>query len=147
MQIINWLQVFCSHLCKWLLLPFITASFPTCLSISSSWWCQNNISGLCCLWSDGAQMKAQAEEPTEQLCSLSGVWCWHSGCMVFTGLLALLEDAMKITYTFCSCVGQMGTPSKKPETRTDLKHFAHLLSYLQVHKVARMVGSMEIQDY
>lgn len=78
MQIINWLQVFCSHLCKWLLLPFITASFSTCLSISPSWGCQNNISVLCCLWSDGAQMKAQAEGPhnssvASQVCD-AAIW-------------------------------------------------------------------------
>lgn len=150
MQIINWLQVFCSHLCKWLLLPFITASFSTCPSIgcSSSWWCQNNISVLCCLWSDGAWMKAQAEEPinryvASQVCDAD---IWDAWCSL--GFWHFWKSLWKARNTTrCCCAGQIETVSKKSETRTNLKRFAHLLSYLQVHKVKRMVGSTEIQGY
>lgn len=148
MQIINWLQVFCSHLCKWLLLPFITASFSTCLSISSSWCCQNNISLLLWLWSDGAQMKVQAEERTQELRGLSGVWCWIWGAWHSLAFWHFWKMLWKVpNTTHCSCAAQMETVSKKSETRTSLKLFAHLLLYLQVHRVKRMVGSLEIQHH
>lgn len=145
MQIINWLQVFHSHLCKRLLLPFITASFSTCPSISSSWWCQNNISRSCCLQNAKAQMKTQKKEPAQQECSLSGVMLpvgMHNVLLYFWKKLWKVHNIKH-----CFCAAWIAAVSKESKTGTNFKFFTYLLSYLQVRKVKWMAGSLEIRDY
>lgn len=147
MQIINWLQVFHSHLCKWLLLPFITASFSTCPSISSSWWCQNNISRSCCLQNAKAQMKAQRRSLHNRNVA-SQAWCCPLGCTMFTVFQHFWKKLWKVhNIKHCFCAVWIAAVSKKSKTGTNFKFFTYLLSYLQVHKVKWMAGSLEIRDY
>lgn len=145
MKIINWLQVFCRHLCQWLLLPLITASFFTCLSISSTWWCRNNIPRLCWLWNARAAMKAQSRSPHKRNAACQA-WCCHGDAWCSLAFWCFWNRIGKVHNTeHWSYAAQRDC--KKSETGTTLRFFAYLLSRLQVNKAERRAGCMEIPEY